>query len=115
VGVSGREFRTLSQGAPARETYAQTMRSANGRSMIVGFDRLDYSNGLEERFLGYERFRLEHPEERRGVFLLQIAPPSRASVDSYQRIRASLEQLSGHINGALAALDWVPLRYVNEG
>jgi len=115
IGIDAEEFRTLSQGDTARQNYDQMMRSANGRSMIVGVDRLDYSKGLEERFLGYERFLLEHPEERRGVFLLQIAPPSRASVDSYQRIRASLEKLSGHINGALADLDWVPLRYVNEG
>jgi trehalose 6-phosphate synthase len=35
-------------------------------------------------------------------------------VESYQRIRASLEGMSGRINGALADLDWVPIRYVNQ-
>ena len=57
--------------------------------MIVGVDRLDYSKGLEERFLGYERFLLENPEERKEVFLLQIAPPSRGTVESYKRIRST--------------------------
>ena len=83
--------------------------------MIVGVDRLDYSKGLEERFLGYERFLIENPEERKEVFLLQIAPPSRGTVESYQRIRNSLEALSGKINGAHADIDWVPIRYVNQG
>jgi trehalose 6-phosphate synthase len=46
---------------------------------------------------------------------MQIAPPSRTSVETYQRIRASLEGMSGRINGAHADLDWVPLRYVNQG
>ncbi|MDB5737003.1 MAG: trehalose-6-phosphate synthase, partial [Sphingomonas bacterium] len=89
--------------------------SSNGRDMIVGVDRLDYSKGLEERFLGYERFLVEHPEERKEVFLLQIAPPSRETVGSYQNIRALLEGLSGRINGAYADIDWVPIRYVNQG
>jgi trehalose 6-phosphate synthase len=83
--------------------------------MIVGVDRLDYSKGLEERFLGYERFLKEHPGERKEVFLLQIAPPSRGSVETYQKIRTGLEGLSGRINGAFADLDWVPIRYVNQG
>ncbi|MET0376068.1 MAG: trehalose-6-phosphate synthase, partial [Rhizorhabdus sp.] len=42
-------------------------------------------------------------------------PPSRVSVESYQRIRQSLEGLSGRINGAYADVDWVPIRYVNQG
>ncbi len=115
IGIDASEFRELSQSDTARETYERMIRSANGRSMIVGVDRLDYSKGLEERFLGYERFLVEHPEERKEVFLLQIAPPSRAAVDSYQRIRATLEKLAGHINGAHADVDWVPIRYVNQG
>jgi trehalose 6-phosphate synthase len=83
--------------------------------MIVGVDRLDYSKGLEERFAGYERFLAEHPEERKEVFLLQIAPPSRGAVESYKKIRTALEGLSGRINGAYADTDWVPICYVNQG
>lgn len=97
------------------DAYRQMAESANGRSMMIGVDRLDYSKGLEERFLGYERFLREHEEERKQVFLLQIAPPSRVAVESYQKIRSRLEALSGQINGAYADVDWVPIRYVNQG
>jgi trehalose 6-phosphate synthase len=86
-----------------------------GRSLMVGVDRLDYSKGLEERFNGYRRFLETRPEARAKVYLLQIAPPSRGTVQSYQDIRANLDALSGRINGAHADLDWVPLRYVNQG
>ena len=89
--------------------------SATGRVMMIGVDRLDYSKGLEERFLGYERFLVEYPEERKEVFLLQIAPPSRGAVETYQRIRTALEGLAGRINGAYSDLAWVPIRYVNQG
>jgi trehalose 6-phosphate synthase len=115
IGIEAAEFAAIATQDKARETCKRVICSAVGRALIVGVDRLDYSKGLEERFLGYERFLTEHPEERKEVVLLQIAPPSRGSVESYQRIRSSLESLAGRINGAHAALDWVPIRYVNQG
>ena len=115
IGIDASAFADMSKSVNARLAYRRMRDSADGRDMIVGVDRLDYSKGLEERFLGYERFLIEHPEERKEVFLLQIAPPSRVSVESYQRIRQSLEGLSGRINGEYADVDWVPVRYVNQG
>ncbi len=47
--------------------------------------------------------------------MLQIAPPSREKVNTYQEIRANLDSLSGRINGEYADIDWVPIRYVNKG
>jgi trehalose 6-phosphate synthase len=114
VGIEANEFAATATNAKALETCERVTQSAVGRALIVGVDRLDYSKGLEERFLGYERFLTEYPEERKEVVLLQIAPPSRVAVESYQRIRNSLEGLAGRINGAHAALDWVPIRYVNQ-
>lgn len=115
IGIDTPSFVEMARSPAARLSCRQMRDSANGREMIVGVDRLDYSKGLEERFLGYERFLLEHPEQRKEVFLLQIAPPSRGSVETYQNIRTSLEALSGRINGAYADVDWVPIRYVNQG
>lgn len=115
IGIDTREFVEAANSVQARLSHRRMRDSAVGRDVIVGVDRLDYSKGLEERFLGYERFLAEHPEERKEVFLLQIAPPSRGAVESYQKIRATLEGLSGHINGAYADIDWVPIRYVNQG
>ncbi len=114
AGIDAKEFATLTTSEKAQETYKRVRESAVGRTLIVGVDRLDYSKGLEERFQGYERFLTEYPEERKEVVLLQIAPPSRGTVDSYQRIRNTLEGLAGRINGAHAGLDWVPIRYVNQ-
>ncbi len=114
IGIDAKDFAALATSDSAIETARRMRDSGNGRAMIIGVDRLDYSKGLEERFLGYERFLTENPDERKEVFLLQIAPPSRAAVDSYQRIRAVLDSLSGRINGAHADIDWVPIRYVNR-
>ena len=48
--------------APAARRMRDLMTAATVfRHLIVGVDRLDYSKGLEERFLGFERFLADNP------------------------------------------------------
>jgi trehalose 6-phosphate synthase len=115
IGIDTEEFVAAASSEPAMRAYEAMIASAGKRAMIIGVDRLDYSKGLQERFLGYERFLSARPDLHEKVFLLQIAPPSRADVQSYQEIRASLDALSGRINGEFATAEWVPIRYVNKG
>ncbi|WP_181008496.1 alpha,alpha-trehalose-phosphate synthase (UDP-forming) [Sphingomonas montanisoli] len=115
IGIDAENFVEASQSSAARYAHYRMRQSTNGRDMIIGVDRLDYSKGLEERFLGYERYLSSNAGQHGEVFLLQIAPPSRGDVQSYQEIRSSLDALSGRINGAFADVEWVPIRYVNRG
>ncbi len=115
IGIETAEFEAAARSPEANFARDRMYMSATGRSLIVGVDRLDYSKGLEERFAGYERFLSQHPERRGLVYLLQIAPPSREKVDTYQEIRGNLDAMSGRINGEYADIDWVPIRYVNKG
>jgi trehalose 6-phosphate synthase len=85
-----------------------------GRKCVIGVDRLDYSKGLVQRFLAYERFLEANPTELNRVTLLQIAPVSRGDVRSYAEIRRTLEQSAGRINGRFADTDWTPIRYLNR-
>jgi trehalose 6-phosphate synthase len=82
---------------------------------MVGVDRLDYSKGLPERLDGIARFFERNPDRVTDVVFIQIAPPSREDIASYQRIRETLEQKTGEINGAYSQIDKVPIRYVNQG
>lgn len=115
IGIDATEFVASAKAEVAQSVYDRMRISANDRTMIVGVDRLDYSKGLQERFLGYDRFLRANPKMLGEVFLLQIAPPSRSDVQSYQEIRANLDGLSGRINGEYADAEWVPIRYVNKG
>ncbi|HWH22928.1 MAG TPA: alpha,alpha-trehalose-phosphate synthase (UDP-forming) [Allosphingosinicella sp.] len=115
IGIDYKEFQQAVASDTARHAFDRLRESAAGRQTIIGVDRLDYSKGLEERFFGYRRFLEEHEECRGKVFLLQIAPPSRGEVATYEEIRERLDELSGRINGEFAEVDWVPIRYVNQG
>ena len=66
------------------------------------------------RAIGFERFLHDHPDLRREVMLLQIAPISRDEVEAYQDLRGRLDGLIGRINGAYAEMDFTPIRYVNR-
>lgn len=115
IGLDTADFCSAVHSLAAKQAETRLTVSAVGREMIVGVDRLDYSKGLQERFAAYELLLTSRPELCEKVFLLQIAPPSRGDVPSYQQIRAELNALSGSINGEFASIDWVPLRYVNQG
>ena len=108
-------FTAALEGETAGRELQRVQASLLGRQMIIGVDRLDYSKGLEERFLAYEQFLIDNPDMQEKVFLLQIATPSREDVEAYQEIRGRLDGESGRINGAFATVDWVPIRYVNRG
>jgi trehalose 6-phosphate synthase len=114
IGIDAEAFKSAAA-SPAAQAQHQRMReSAAGRKMILGVDRLDYSKGIEERFLAYENLLAQHPELHEQLFMLQIATLTREDVSAYQDLRARLDTVSGRINGAYATVDWVPLRYVNR-
>ncbi len=88
--------------------------SMHGRRLIMSVDRLDYSKGLVERFQAFERLLQNAPNWQGRVSLVQIAPPTRSDVQTYQRIRQTLEGEAGRINGRFAQLDWTPIQYLNR-
>ena len=114
IGIDAEEFAVQVRSAAAARMYDRMAAQSVFRSMIVGVDRLDYSKGLDQRFLGFELFLQNNPDFHGKVFLLQIAPLSRDEVDTYQDIRTELDTLSGRINAAFADTDWSPIRYVNR-
>jgi trehalose 6-phosphate synthase len=81
------------------------------RKLILGIDRLDYTKGIPERFLAFERALEKYPELQQNCSLLQVVVPSRTTVPDYIELRAHLEQLAGNINGRFSEHDWVPLHY----
>ncbi len=69
---------------------------------------------MVHRLDAVERLLDTRPQHRRGIVVLQIAPPSREDVPEYRQIRAELDARIGRINGRFAEPDQLPLRYVNR-
>ena len=113
IGVHVDEVRDQAKSA-ANRRVATRLRAALLDWLVLSVDRLDYSKGLRQRFSAYERFLRDYPSWHSNVTFMQIAPPSRGDIDTYQAIRRELEAEAGRINGRFAEVDWVPLRYLNK-
>jgi trehalose 6-phosphate synthase len=113
IGVHVDEVRAQAE-TPVNRRQATRMRAFLLERLILSVDRLDYSKGLRQRFNAFERFLAEYPAQHGLVTFMQIAPPSRSDIETYQRIRRELEGEAGRINGRFAEVDWVPLRYLNR-
>jgi len=114
ISIDATQVARQSAAAASSATARGLTASLQGRALAIGVDRLDYSKGLPERFVAFGRFLDQHPERRRHVSMMQIAPPSREDVPEYRDLRRRLEQLAGAVNGRHAEPDWVPVRYINR-
>ena len=69
-----------------------------GHLVGLGVDRLDYTKGIVERLLAVERLFELHPEWIGRFTFVQIAAPSRSSLDEYQRFEAQVRATAAQIN-----------------
>ncbi|TCD02239.1 trehalose-6-phosphate synthase [Erythrobacteraceae bacterium CFH 75059] len=115
VGIDYDHFTQQGQTGEARQAEQRMLSSTRHRVAMIGVDRLDYSKGLPERMDGVARLFEDDPSAARQLVYIQIAPPSRQDVESYQTIRETLERKTGRINGEFSEIDLVPIRYVNRG
>ncbi len=115
IGIDFQEFTQAGKSVEAKEAQRRLESSSRDRTVMIGVDRLDYSKGLPERLDSVGRLFDRTPELANQILMIQIAPPSREDVESYQDIRRVLEGKAGQINGARSDVDIVPIRYVNKG
>ena len=107
-------IKRFAAGGDADQIRRRLDRRTTAARHVIGVDRLDYSKGIPNRLLAFERFLEMHNEYHRVVTLMQIAPPSRETVEAYADITMELEQVSGRINGRFADFDWTPVRYIHR-
>ena len=80
----------------------------------LGVDRLDYTKGIVERLLAVERLLELHPEWIGRFTFVQIAAPSRSSLDEYQRFEAQVRAAAAQINTRFGEAGYEPVRLLIE-
>ena len=110
IGIDARSFIAEAEGAREEDR----MRTLTGSLSMIGVDRLDYSKGIPQRFRAFQYLLENDPSLTEKVMLLQIAPPTRESVDAYQQIREETEHLAGRVNGQFATVNWTPIRFIHR-
>jgi alpha,alpha-trehalose-phosphate synthase [UDP-forming] len=82
------------------------------RQLLLGIDRLDYTKGIPDRFLAFERALEKYPDLHKRISLLQVVVPSRTLVADYQDLKELLDQVAGRINARFSEPGWTPIYYV---
>ena len=85
-----------------------------GHLIGLGVDRLDYTKGIVERLMAVERLFELHPEWIGRFTFVQIAAPSRSSLDEYQRFEAQVRSTAAHINARFGDTGYEPVRLLIE-
>ncbi len=115
IGIDAAEMAAMACGPEANAAAAKVGRMLDSRALVIGVDRMDYSKGLPQRMEAFGRMLDQHPEMHGQVSFLQIAPPSRETLDAYAALREELDRLAGRINAEIADLGWQPIRYLARG
>ena len=74
--------------------------------LVLGVDRFDYIKGIPERLKGLEFLLVAHPEYRGKLTMLQIASPTRESVEKYAEYRELVKKEVERINEKFGTTDW---------
>jgi trehalose 6-phosphate synthase len=80
----------------------------------VGIDRLDYTKGLEEKFLAVERFLETRPALRGRFVFAQVAEPSRVCLPIYRDLRCRLWDTVHRINDRFGTDGYRPVVLLDE-
>jgi trehalose 6-phosphate synthase/phosphatase len=82
--------------------------------LILSVDRLDYTKGILERLNGYELFLDTYPQYREKVKMQLIIAPSREVLESYEQLKATIDQQVSRINSKFGSAAWMPIWYLYQ-
>ncbi|HYB41363.1 MAG TPA: trehalose-6-phosphate synthase [Candidatus Methylomirabilis sp.] len=80
----------------------------------VGVERLDYTKGLPERLRALGRFFERYPAYREQVVFIQLAAPSRSTIQRYQQLEAEVDEVVREVNEKFGTRRWRPIVYLKR-
>ncbi|MGA2350457.1 MAG: trehalose-6-phosphate synthase [Terracidiphilus sp.] len=80
-----------------------------GKRLLLGVDRMDYTKGIVERLLAIEHLFQEHPWYLEQIVFVQIASPSRTRIPSYVDLRLQVKETVERINRRYETSRWKPI------
>lgn len=114
IGIDPEEIRQMSDRPEVAAEYQSLKKQYEGKKVIVGVDRLDYTKGLAEKLEAFSLLLEQHPEWREKAVLIQIASPSRTGVPEYQELKRTVDELVGRVNARFGGLSYTPVVYMNQ-
>jgi trehalose 6-phosphate synthase len=77
----------------------------------IGVDRVDYTKGIVERFLGVERFLEKYPQYQSKFCFVQVGAPSRTRIKRYNDFLDEVDAEAARINTRFQNGKWKPIHF----
>jgi trehalose 6-phosphate synthase/phosphatase len=114
IGIDVAGFRAVLQDSETARLLAQLERQYEGRRLVLGVERLDYTKGIPQKLLAFERFLERDPQRARTTTMLQVVVPSRLESPEYRAQRDGIELLIARINGRFGQPGITPVEYLHR-
>ena len=108
LGIAYHDYATPTPTTPDPERIKHLLHATH---LILGIDRLDYTKGILNRIKAFEYFITKYPYYRGRAVLVQIATPSRDSIEEYKTMKQQIDETAGRLNANLRTETWAPLVY----
>ncbi len=82
--------------------------------LAVGVDRFDYTKGILERLHAVERLLEKHPEWIGKFSFVQVAAPSRGSLEEYKAFQDRIHAVTGRINERFGSEGYLPVHLLAQ-
>ena len=82
--------------------------------LAVGVDRFDYTKGILERLNAVERLLEKHPEWIERFVFVQVAAPTRSSLEEYRAFQERVERLTLRINERFGRPGYQPVHLLAQ-
>jgi len=115
ISVDYAEINAVGGEAETARTASRLRESLGGRRIILGVDRMDYTKGIDVRLRAFEDLLETGRASADQVVLMQVAVPSRESVDDYAELRRRVDEHVGRINGRFASGGAAAVYYLYRG
>ena len=115
IGIRASDYADLAA-LPEVQQRAKQIRADVGDPdvLLLGVDRLDYTKGIDVRIQAVTELLLDGDLDPERTAFIQVAPPTRAKVEEYQKIRSDVELLVSRANGSLGPLGTNPIHYMHQ-
>ena len=115
VSIDVGRFEELAATDVVRTAAAKLRRKlGEGRKIILGVDRLDYTKGIDIRLRAFRELLARGDAALEDCVLIQAVVPSRERVATYIDLKKRVEMLVGRINGEFSEFGVVAVHYVHR-
>jgi trehalose 6-phosphate synthase/phosphatase len=114
IGIDTAGFAEVVADPATAAVLAELEQRFEGRTLLLGIERLDYTKGIVQKLRAFERYLEREPERASTTTLLQVLVPSRLESPEYQSQRDEIERMVSAINGRFGQPGITPIEYLHR-